>query len=197
MSFEVEVKFRVGEEQVGALVEGLLRLGAVDRGESEQSDAYLRHPSRDFAATNEAFRIRSGGGDNALTYKGPRREGPAKTREEIEIGLAPGTEARDGMRTMLERLGFTPVATVRKRRHLYEVAGGPRPLLVALDRAEGVGTFVEVEALVEDEADLPEAQRDVLEFGHRLGLREVEPRSYLRMVLEASGAIPASPNPGR
>lgn len=197
MSFEVEVKFRVDESEVGALIARLLQLGAADRGESEQSDAYLRHPSRDFAASNEAFRIRSVGGENALTYKGPRREGPAKTREEIEIGLAPGAEAREGMRTMLERLGFSPVATVRKRRHLYEIPGDPRPLLVALDRAEGIGTFAEVEALVDDEAGLPEAQRDVLEFGRRLGLVDVEPRSYLRMLLEATGALPPSQPPTR
>ncbi|MBV8267850.1 MAG: hypothetical protein JO252_16105, partial [Planctomycetaceae bacterium] len=41
-----------------------------------------------------------------------------------------------------------------------------------------------VEAIAEDEADLPAAQGAVLDLADVLGLTDVEPRSYLRMALE-------------
>ena len=66
--------------------------------------------------------------------------------------------------------------------------GGAQPLRkveVALDRAEGLGDFVEIESLGATEADLPAAQAAVLAVASQLGLTEVEPRSYLRMTLEA------------
>ncbi len=54
---------------------------------------------------------------------------------------------------------------------------------VVLDRAEGLGDFAEVESLSE-ERGLAEAQEAVLALARELGLTEVEPRSYLRMLLE-------------
>lgn len=196
MGFEVEVKFRVEAGAVEPLLEHLRGAGATDRGDSEYTDIYLRHPARDFAATNEAFRIRSVGDQNFLTYKGPRRQGPAKTREEIEFGLASGEGARGDARTLMDRLGFAVVATVRKRRHLFEMASAGHQLLIAIDRTDGLGTFAEIEALVESEAGLPDAQEAVLDLGRRLGLRDIEPRSYLRMYLEAASS-PAPASQGR
>jgi adenylate cyclase class 2 len=92
-----------------------------------------------------------------------------------------------------ERLGFRAVAVVRKRRSEYHLEHEGRSMTVALDQAEGLGAFAEVETLVETNSDLAEAQRAVLELAEQLGLVEVEPRSYLRMVLETSGPIARNP----
>ncbi len=92
------------------------------------------------------------------------------------------------MTRAFELLGFRPVAVVRKRRTEYHLEYEGRPMIVALDLAEGLGAFAEVETLVEAESDLPEGQAAVLALAGELGLVEVEPRSYLRMVLEAAGA---------
>ena len=182
MSFEIEQKFRTdGHSEVAAR---LSAMGAVASPSVEQEDTYLNHPSRDFAATNEAFRLRRVGGANAVTYKGPRHAGPTKTREEIEIPFADGAEAFERLGRMFELLGFRTVAVIRKTRTPYRVTHEGRAVEVVLDIAEGVGTFVEVETIAEGEADLPEAQRVVLSLADALGLREVEPRSYLRMALE-------------
>ena len=54
-----------------------------------------------------------------------------------------------------------------------------------LDRADGLGDFAEIETLAATESDLPAAQAAVLALANELGLTEVEPRSYLRMSLEA------------
>ncbi len=185
MRFEVEQKYRTdGHEAVAA---ALAAMGATPGPAVDQEDGYMNHPGRDFAATHEAFRIRRVGGSNAVTYKGPKRGGPTKTREEIEVGFADGPEALADLRRLFENLGFRPVAVVRKTRTPYRLTAEGRPVEVVLDVAEGLGTFVEVESIAEDEADLPEAQRVVVGLAAALGLTEHEPRSYLRMALERRG----------
>jgi adenylate cyclase, class 2 len=183
MSYEVEIKFRVdGHDDVA---QRLAEMGGEPATASDQEDVYLSHPARDFAQTGEALRLRSEGGSNRITYKGPRQGGPTKTREEIEIAFAEGDEARERMRRLWGLLGFRPVAVLHKRRqsfHLLEHQG--RALEVVLDAAEDLGTFVEVEAIAADAVDLDAAQAAVLVLARSLGLTEVEPRSYLRMALE-------------
>jgi len=180
MSFEIEVKFRVADPD--ALRRQLLSMGAVEGSELQHEDIYLAHPSRDFARTDEALRLRRVGAGNRVTYKGPKRGGPTKTREEIEIPFEEGPDALAGMRAVFERLGFVPVATIRKVRTPFHFGG---PMEVTIDLAEGLGAFAEVEAIAPNEAGLAEAQESVLGLASDLGLVEVEPRSYLRMHLEA------------
>ncbi len=191
MGYEVEVKYRGADH--ADLAARLAALGATAGPAVEHEDSYLAHPSRDFARTGEALRIRGEGSANAVTYKGAKLGGPTKTREEIEVGFAEGLEARGEMAGIFGRLGFEPVAVVRKRRTSYRLEAEGRALTVTLDRAEGLGDFAEVEALAESESDLPGAQGAVLALAVRLGLAEVEPRSYLRMVLEAGGGLPRNP----
>jgi adenylate cyclase class 2 len=148
-------------------------------------DVYLAHPARDFAVTGEAFRVRRGGDENLITYKGPKLAGPAKTREEIEIGFERGESRFEEMIALYLRLGFREVARIRKRREPFHASCEGRKLEVVLDEVDGLGQFVEVEARAGGAADLAGVQAAVVALGAALGLTEVEPRSYLRMVLEA------------
>ncbi|WP_165074077.1 class IV adenylate cyclase [Paludisphaera rhizosphaerae] len=182
MGYEVEVKYRGVDHD--ALARALEALKAEPLGSVDEEDLYYNHPARDFAATNEAFRIRCIGDDNRITYKGPKEAGPTKTREEIEISFEPGEEGRELLARMFDRLSFRRVAVVRKRRTSYRLTFHNREATVTLDRAEDLGDFAEVETLAEDREDLPRAQSAVLELAAKLGLSEVEPRSYLRMLLE-------------
>jgi adenylate cyclase class 2 len=182
MGYEVELKYRSVDHVV--LEQRLAALGAIQDGSVQQVDIYLFHPARDFAQTNEAFRLRSIGGENRITYKGPRKPGPTKTREEIEIRVADGGAAAGQLLQLFELLGFRPAATVRKRRTSFHLNRQGQALEVALDRADLLGDFAEIEALAPSEADLPAAQSAVLTLAAQLGLTEVEPRSYLRMALE-------------
>ncbi len=181
MGYEVEVKYRVADHQ--GLEDRLTELGAVADTPIEQADAYLAHPSRDFAQTSEAFRIRREGDVNRLTYKGAKHAGPTKTREEIEIAFESGPEAFAQMERLCSALGFQPVAVVRKTRRPFSLTLDGIPLEVTLDDAESLGTFAEVEALAETQEDLPKAQAAVLKLAGMLELSDVEPRSYLRMLL--------------
>jgi adenylate cyclase, class 2 len=200
MSYEVELKYRLVDHD--QLASRLRERGAARGATITQEDVYYNHPARDFALTNEAFRIRRvvsekpalGSADpnesgfqrerNLLTYKGPRRAGPTKTRQEIEIALAPGTTALEGFAELLKNLGFRKIAMVRKSRTAFHLTEQGHQIEVALDAIAGLGRFAEIETQAATEADLPAAQSAVLGLASALGLTEVEPRSYLRMVLE-------------
>lgn len=183
MSIEIEQKYRTdGHESLAAR---LAEMGAEAGSPVEQEDTYFNHPSRDFAISNEALRIRRIGGSNAITYKGPKRQGPTKTREEIEIGFTDGPGTFAEMNRMFANLGFQPVATVRKVRTSYHLTRQGRPVEVVLDVAEGLGMFAEVETIAESEDEVSEAQGVVVELARSLGLTALEPRSYLRMTLES------------
>jgi adenylate cyclase, class 2 len=184
MGYEVEVKYRSVDHC--QLEQRLEAMGASFIASTGQVDLYLNHPSRDFATTKEAFRIRSIGEENRITYKGPRRPGPTKTRKEIEIRFADGEHAAAQLLGLLEILGFRPVATIRKTRTSFLLNRAGHALEVALDRAEGLGDFAEIETLAASESDLAAAQSAVLNLAAELGLTEIEPRSYLRMALESA-----------
>jgi adenylate cyclase class 2 len=183
MSYEVEVKYRSGQHD--RVRQQLLARGAVEQAAVAQEDVYLSHPSRDFAATNEALRLRRTGDENRITYKGPRHDGPTKTREEIEILLsATGEEGFRQLARLFENLGFRPAAAIRKRRTTFHLPDPSHPIEVALDEAEGLGDFVEIETVVRERSELPAAQSAVLLLADELDLRDIEPRSYLRMAVE-------------
>jgi adenylate cyclase class 2 len=189
MPFEVELKFRAVDR--AALVARLASLGALPAPALAHEDTYLAHPCRDFARTNEAFRVRRIGDETRLTYKGPKHPGETKTREEIELPVTGAGDERVRLLRLFERLGFTPVATIRKLRTPFRVDFAGRILEVAIDAAEGLGDFAEVETLAADTPDLPAAQAAVRDCARALALSEVEPRSYLRMALERAASAPA------
>jgi len=196
MSIEVEIKFRVSDPVV--LAERVRQRGAEPVAMSTQMDTYFSHPTRDFAETDEVLRIRSGPAGNQLTFKGPKWSGPTKTREEIEVEFAAGPEESHRMARLLDRLGFETIAVVGKGRTTFRIKVADRILFVALDEAWTLGHFAEVETIAPSEADVAAAQQAVLSLASELGLTEVEPRSYLRMVLErkieVGGAASASEN---
>ena len=182
MSLEIEQKYRVDSHE--PIADRLRALGAQASARISQEDTYLRHPSRDFKQTNEAFRIRRVGSRNFITYKGPKHPGPTKTREELEIPFEDGESSAETLLRLFRALGFEPVAVIRKGRTPYRLKVGARSLEVVLDEAESIGKFVEVETIVDDPSDLAAAQAAVVDTARSLGLVDYEPRSYLRMALE-------------
>lgn len=187
MAFEIENKYRVAD--LDAVLEKVEALGGQFTGPVPNEDLYLNHPARDFAASGEAFRVRREGDSVKLTYKGPKLGSEVKTREEIEIEVGSGDGAVADFRQLFRKLSFVEVAHVRKDRRTAEVDRSGRILHVTLDRAEELGDFVEIETIANDEGDLPSAQWAVQGLAAELGLFDVEPRSYLRMLLEKRGLL--------
>ncbi len=185
MTYEVELKFRV--ENYDVVEEHLKELGGQFHEPIDQTDCYFAHPSRDFASTDEALRIRSVGSRNFITYKGPKIDPTTKTRREIELPLADGKESVVQYGELLTALGFSRVAEVRKRRHPIQLIWENRQVEVALDAVEQVGNFVELEVAAE-ENELDAAKDCVISLASRLGLSENVRTSYLELLLVSIAA---------
>jgi adenylate cyclase, class 2 len=177
---EIEMKFRVNE--FTAVEQTLHAWKAVPQTAIEEADHYFNAPDRDFGRTDEAFRLRSIGTGNRVTYKGPKQGGLTKTRTEIEIGLESGIEAADKFCRMVQHLGYRPTAVVKKRRTIYEFKRNGFALQACLDEVEALGRFVEVE-IVAEPAQRDQAQAVLLAVVGEFSLPGSEPRSYLEMVL--------------
>ncbi|NOY30697.1 MAG: class IV adenylate cyclase [Planctomycetes bacterium] len=181
MSFEVEQKYRVTDP---AEVRRLFaQLGAEDGGTVVQVDAYYAHPGRDFAATDEALRIRRVGKENFITYKGPKLDATTKTRREIEFDFAAGDLGAERCDQLLQALGFRRVAEVLKSRQLSHLRRGKHSIELAVDEVREVGSFVELEISVEQESELDAARAAIAAAASELGLEDVERRGYLEMLL--------------
>jgi len=170
---EVEIKARV--DDLADIRERLLLLHASPSARVHEHDIYYNATDRDFATTDEALRLRYTGEGCLLTYKGPKiKEFRLKAREELNTVVGSGNV----MGTILERLGYVPVAEVDKWREYYEYRGA----LVSLDEVKGLGTFVEIEAPQGGTQENP--QEFVMEIAKEIGV-EGEPllSSYLELLL--------------
>jgi adenylate cyclase class 2 len=172
---EVEAKYRASHAPVR---ERLGLLGFSPAGLAEEEDVYFQHPCRDFAATDEALRLRISGGRAELTYKGPRAGAGAKTRLEVSVAVS-GDAA-----LLLRSLGFAEVARVRKRREIYRRGS----VTVYLDLVEGLGEFVEVETLAGSGSDAARAAGELRRLAGELGLREEVRETYLELLLRDAPA---------
>lgn len=178
---EIEAKYAVADFTP---IEEKLRTWSAQFIEDRQdADHYFNAPDRDFAQTDEAFRLRRIGSRNFLTYKGPKIDRETKTRKEIEVPVADGDQAANDMQQMLVSLGYRPVAVVRKRRRVFEQSLDGFTLHFCLDEVDGVGTFAEVEIVAEDDR-YAAAKELLLRVAAELGLTQTERRSYLQLLLK-------------
>ena len=180
MQYEVELKFPLASPR--EIVAKLMSLGAVAAAPVEQVDRYFNHPSRDFSQTDEAFRIRSAGEANCVTYKGTRVDSLTKTRREIEVAFANGSDAASQMAEVWQALGFRFVSEVRKTRTPLSLDWRQRTFDIALDEVPPLGMFLEIELLA-DEAGRVAAGDAILALARELNLTHPEHRSYLKLLL--------------
>ena len=180
MNYEVEMKFRI--EDLPGLERRLTERGAAIEDAVLQADLYYAHPSRDFASTDEALRIRRVGDRNFVTYKGPKIDAATKTRQEIEVPIDGGASGAERFAEMLAALGFRRVLDVHKRRRLSKLEWQGHDVEIALDKIDGLGAFAELE-IQADEPQLDSARTALLSLAESLGLSGVERRSYLELLL--------------
>lgn len=138
---EIELKVRV--ESLDPIRDRLIRLGAEPGTRTTEEDTYFNAPHRDFHKTDEALRVRYSDGIPTLTYKGTKKKEFAfKAREE----LCTGVESGPVLELILDRLGFTRTANVRKIREYFSYRGAS----IALDQVECLGSFIEIELIAEE-----------------------------------------------
>jgi adenylate cyclase, class 2 len=192
-NWEVEQKYIV--ENVESLIECLKQSQACEVGIEQHIDTYMRHPCRDFKATDEAFRLRQFNDEACVTYKGKRLPGPVKTRPEIELSIHRDEVPR--WLEMLQQLGFQPLRQVKKRRRIFKYEGPRADLTIAVDQVDELGDFAEIELIIQEGDQLESARARIETIARELGLGVVQPRSYLSLLLlkyevqEQSG----TPNP--
>lgn len=165
---EVEAKARAPDDAE----ERILRMGAVRAGVERHTDIYFRSPVRDFAATDEALRIRIKDDGAYLTYKGPKLDSETKTRLELSVRV----DDADVAESILEALGFSRFAVVRKIRAKYRLGDA----IIALDDVESLGRFVEVE--IGASHDNAKDRERVLEILSKIGSGEIIRLSYLELL---------------
>lgn len=180
MQYEVELKFPLSN--LSDVLARLMSLGAVAASPIEQVDRYFNHPTRDFGETDEALRIRSVDDTNCITYKGPRVDASTKTRREIELSFAEGSNAADQMADIWLSLGFRFVRAVRKTRTPLSLDWHNRVYDIALDEVTPLGSFLEIELLT-DETGREAARDAILALASELNLTHSERRSYLELLL--------------
>ncbi len=183
---EIEQKF--ARADFAAVERRLAEWGAGAPEEHNEADHYFNAPDRDFARTDEAFRLRRVGRANFLTYKGPKRDPNVKIRTELEVPLPDGDDAAAQFTQLLTHLGYRPVAVVRKRRRSCRLTRGGFALNVCLDEVDELGRFAEVEIVApEDQVDA--ARAALAEVVTGLGLHDLERRSYLGLLLASRGEV--------
>lgn len=155
-----------GDERTIESVGGAAHHGAAGKGEGAENDgAAVDDGNAEWETTK-------------LTYKGPLVEAASKTREEHETVVSDDEE----LSGILDGLGFTPAATVRKDREFFRVGD----YTVTLDHVDGLGAFCEVEAEAA-EADVAPVREGAVELLATVGLDADDQirTSYLGLLLDA------------
>jgi adenylate cyclase, class 2 len=169
---EIEVKARCGPD----VLDTIRALGAVYLATENHHDIYFNSAHRDFRKTDEALRIRIKEGGAWLTYKGPKLDAVTKSREEVTVKLDDAV----AMEKIFASLGFVHAADVKKHRDKYALGD----VILALDEVEGLGAFLEVEAVGNE--DWETKREEVLRVVAHLCTGNLIRQSYLEMLEEAS-----------
>jgi adenylate cyclase class 2 len=162
MALEIEIKLKI--EHLAPLRDRLREIGAQHIGERLETNIFFDTPERALLASDCGLRLRrqhdihSKAEKIVITYKGPRSEGPVKSREEIETRV----DDLDATTELLSRLGYQQMLSFEKRRESWQI----NKSLVELDTLPELGHFVEIEC---------PTQAQVLSIRQKLGLGDVPP----------------------
>jgi len=163
MARNVEVKARVADlGRVRALAEGL---GARDAGVLEQTDRYYELDG------GRRLKLRTMPGRPAELIRYDRPETSGIRASDYEI-----TNVREDDACLVPK--STPVAVVRKRRELLLLDN----VRIHLDTVETLGTFVELEAVLDERHDDATCTAQVERLVDALGLHDQVRASYGEMV---------------
>lgn len=184
---EVEIKLPLRRqektEETGRIAEVLCSMGFRKAARFRQRDTYFDNEAGEIRGGGKALRIREtedlmkGVVTAELNFKGPRMDQVSMTRQELETELG---QAETGRR-ILAALGFSPVLPeVVKERTEY----CREEITAALDRVEGLGDFLELEILADEETEngkvLQKLEELLGELGYQMG--DTVTRSYLSML---------------
>jgi adenylate cyclase, class 2 len=176
----IELKARIPSRS--AAIETARRLGAADQGEEKQVDTY-------FSAGRERLKLRetTTGAHVLIRYSRPDHPGVRKS----QYRLLPVSDPSSLKAILTKQWGIKAVVT--KLRHVFLWEGRVR---IHLDRVEGLGEFLEFEAVLDPANagyDDAAATLDVARLAHDFGVEDAQriASSYGTLVLGSEG-VPAS-----
>ncbi|WP_326585741.1 CYTH domain-containing protein [Streptomyces sp. NBC_00481] len=191
---EAELKARVRAPEAVARA---LDEWAEGRSETYQ-DTYYDLPDGSLRARDEELRLRfladHGTGDRRtlLTFKAAAVDEASGSKPEYETRVGDSQIAQ----AILEHLGYVPAIVFEKRcrSHAFEAYG--RPMLATLVRVPELdGTFLEIETLVQEEAEVGAALDDIRAVLDELG---IAPEDLTReLYTDAVAAVRRTHSPGR
>jgi adenylate cyclase class 2 len=182
---EVEIKARITDPE--AFEKALTALGFAKGPVVCEQDIYFNGNDRDFRKTDEALRIRTcrdmitDAVINTLTYKGPKLGTESQTRRELEISIEGGSD----MSLILSALGYTQVLEVSKHRQMFRQG----KITACIDHVDSLGDYLELEKMIDDQNDYPDAVGELYEWLSKLGLSNdsLTRYSYLELLLKQNG----------
>jgi adenylate cyclase class 2 len=157
MAAELEAKMKVGE--FAAVRAKLAEAGAKQVGAVLETNTFFDSKDGALVSSDKGLRLRRTRDDKTgaekfiITVKGPQQSGDLKNREEAEVRVEDGDDAR----AVLAALGYQPTLSFEKKRESWELDD----CKVELDELPILGRFVEIEG--------PD-ERTVMRVRERLGL---------------------------
>ena len=173
MPMEIEAKFRVASHD--GVRERLRGMNAECCGVVIETNVILDRADGSLRKAGCGLRVRStqvadgSPGVATLTFKGPRKPGPLKSREELEVTVGDGAMGE----RIMAACGFVTILSYEKRRESW-IVGDCR---VELDEPPHLGLFVEIEG--PGEAAIAKVQT-ALGLGGEAHVRD----SYVHMLIE-------------
>jgi homotetrameric cytidine deaminase len=166
----IEIKAR--DRDPARTLELVLGLGAADEGDLQQRDTYF-----DRALGRLKLREQEPGEDELIEYR--RADEPdARTSSYRHVPVAAAAELRDALDAAL---GTLVVVTKRRRLLLKD------NVRIHLDEVEGLGSFIELEAVAGADSDLSTEQAQVAELRERLDIGDgaLVGESYSDLLLDS------------
>ncbi len=148
---ETEVKLILSTRELAGLRNKLAKLGPA--GSRRETNIVMDYPSRAFSRADCLMRLRETASGTILTFKGRKRKGKYKARDEIEREFLGGP----AIQSALSLQGLEKIWRYEKRRDTHRSGGA----LVEIDSLPVIGTVVEIEG---------KAEKDVTQAICRLGL---------------------------
>ena len=155
----IEVEIKLPIHRRSSIERGLTTLGFIPGDLIRESDSYFTIDSHDFMKTDEALRIRESENftkaciTTLLTYKGPKLDDVSMTRKELETEIGNA----DICCEILYSLGYHKLSPVVKLRQYYHQDN----VTACVDQVEKLGSFLELEIIVERESERENALKKI------------------------------------
>ena len=180
----IEVEIKIPVSDLEREKEGLQRMGFVHEQSLIERDTYFDGGVCGIRKSGQALRVRqiihcdTGEKISEINFKGKKMDSVSMSRPEYETTVGNGEIAKK----IFEAAGFFPVKPVVVKKREMLLCGEMR---ACLDEVEGLGTFLELEIMAEDESGrapaLKKIERILKELGH--GMEETTRVSYLTQLL--------------